>query len=196
MCTRFHYHLSHPLSSSLLLLNTVGLVCSTVSGVVSPFSLLPHCFGNFQLSIRPCRVVQVGHGESITGLPFSLPSAVRSRLPALHTPTSRQCVGVFDAPPAVQPVGVNHSILTRTSITPSPSLTACNAGRKTLCNAYAFVHPAPCRPCVSSGPRGCPSSSYMSKRKLSTHILRKNISSPNKDQWRQARARAWISGTN
>jgi hypothetical protein len=31
---------------------------------------------------------------------------------------------------------------------------------------------------------------------LSTHILRKNISSPEKDQWRQARARAWISGTN
>jgi hypothetical protein len=31
---------------------------------------------------------------------------------------------------------------------------------------------------------------------LSTHILRKNISSPEKDQWRQARARAWVSGTN
>jgi hypothetical protein len=31
---------------------------------------------------------------------------------------------------------------------------------------------------------------------LSTHILRKNIFSPEKDQWRQARARAWVSGTN
>ena len=30
---------------------------------------------------------------------------------------------------------------------------------------------------------------------LSTHILRKNISSPEKDQWRQARARAWASGS-
>jgi hypothetical protein len=34
------------------------------------------------------------------------------------------------------------------------------------------------------------------QRGLSTHILRKNISSPEKDQWRQARARAWVSGTN
>ena len=34
------------------------------------------------------------------------------------------------------------------------------------------------------------------QKRLSTHILRKNISSPEKDQWRQARARAWVSGTN
>jgi hypothetical protein len=37
---------------------------------------------------------------------------------------------------------------------------------------------------------------YWEEDELSTHILRKNISSPEKDQWRQARARAWVSGTN
>jgi hypothetical protein len=39
-------------------------------------------------------------------------------------------------------------------------------------------------------------SSTTRNEELSTHVLRKNRSSPEKqDQWRQARARAWISGT-
>jgi hypothetical protein len=47
-----------------------------------------------------------------------------------------------------------------------------------------------------SGDASATASSRASQNLLSTHILRKNRSFPEKDQWRQARARAWVSGTN